>query len=124
MTPQQFQTLVEQGYNRIPVARQVLADLDTPLTTFLKLAAQPYTYLLESVQGGEKWGRYSIIGLPCREILKVYGQQIQIEKDGDIVEQFDVEDPLEYISEFQQQFHVPTLDGLPKFFRRRRRPSD
>lgn len=115
MTPQQFQTLVEQGYNRIPVARQVLADLDTPLTTFLKLAAQPYTYLLESVQGGEKWGRYSIIGLPCREILKVYGQQIQIEKDGDIVEQFDVEDPLEYISEFQQQFHVPTLDGLPKF---------
>jgi anthranilate synthase component 1 len=69
MTPQQFQTLVEQGYNRIPVARQVLADLDTPLTTFQKLAAQPYTYLLESVQGGEKWGRYSIIGLPCREIL-------------------------------------------------------
>ena len=69
MTPQEFAALAEQGYNRIPVARQVLADLDTPLSTYLKLADQPFTYLFESVHGGEKWGRYSMIGLPAREVL-------------------------------------------------------
>jgi anthranilate synthase component 1 len=71
MTPEQFNTLTQQGYNRIPVAREVMADLDTPLSTYLKLAAGPYSYLLESVQGGEKWGRYSMIGLPCAEVIKV-----------------------------------------------------
>jgi len=64
MTPQHFAELAEAGYNRIPVTRDVLADLDTPLSTYLKLADMPWTFLLESVQGGEKWGRYSIIGLP------------------------------------------------------------
>ena len=74
MTPQQFAALTEQGFNRIPVTRQVLADLDTPLTTYLKLANAPFTYLLESVQGGEKnGGRYSMIGLPAREVLSVSG---------------------------------------------------
>jgi anthranilate synthase component 1 len=58
---------------RIPLVREVLADLDTPLSTCLKLAEGPYSYLFESVQGGEKWGRYSIIGLPCRYVFKVYG---------------------------------------------------
>ncbi|MEC8524260.1 MAG: anthranilate synthase component I, partial [Pseudomonadota bacterium] len=76
MNPQEFSALVEQGYNRIPVARQVLADLDTPLSTYLKLADQPYTYLFESVQGGEKWGRYSMIGLPAREVLSIRGSEI------------------------------------------------
>ena len=65
MTPEQFKALAEQGYNRIPVTREVLADLDTPLSTFVKLSGGPYSYLFESVHGGEKWGRYSIIGLPC-----------------------------------------------------------
>jgi anthranilate synthase component 1 len=73
MTPEQFEIYAQQGYNRIPVARQVLADLDTPLSAYLKLADAPYTYLFESVQGGEKWGRYSIIGLPCRTVVKVNG---------------------------------------------------
>ena len=74
MTPEQFQSLAAQGYNRIPVMREVLADLDTPLSTYLKLADAPYSYLLESVQGGEKWGRYSIIGLPCRTRIEVRGK--------------------------------------------------
>lgn len=74
MNQNNFQHLIEQGFNRIPVAREVLADLDTPLSTYLKLADAPYSYLLESVQGGEKWGRYSIIGLPCRKIIRVRGQ--------------------------------------------------
>ncbi|UXD88527.1 anthranilate synthase component I [Thalassolituus hydrocarboniclasticus] len=115
MTPHQFAALAEQGFNRIPVSRQVLADLDTPLSTYLKLAAAPYTYLLESVQGGEKWGRYSMIGLPCRDVLIVRGQQVVLQRDGEVIEEHDVADPLEFISEFQQRFRVPQLDGLPKF---------
>ena len=65
-----------RAYNRVPISRRVLADLDTPLSVYLKLAAGPYSYLLESVQGGEKWGRYSIIGLPARQRVVVRGQQI------------------------------------------------
>lgn len=115
MTPQQFAALAEQGFNRIPVARQVLADLDTPLTTYLKLAVAPYSYLLESVQGGEKWGRYSIIGLPCRDVLTVRGRQVTLTRQGEVIEQREADDPLAYVGEFQQRFRVPEIAGLPKF---------
>lgn len=115
MTPERFSELARQGYNRIPVMREVLADLDTPLSTYLKLAHGPYSYLLESVQGGEKWGRYSIIGLPCRTVLKVFGQQIRIETDGEVVEQLQQSDPLAFVEAFQARFKVPELKGLPRF---------
>ncbi|MEH6579594.1 MAG: anthranilate synthase component I [Amphritea sp.] len=115
MTPQQFSELAAQQYNRIPVTREVLADLDTPLSTYMKLANQPYSYLLESVEGGEKWGRYSIIGLPCRTVLKVFGLQIQIETDGEIVEQHRVDDPLAFVEQFQARYKAPDLPGLPRF---------
>ena len=68
----EFAALAAQGYNRIPVVREVFSDLDTPLSVYLKLADGPYTYLLESVEGGENWGRYSIIGLPCRKVYKLH----------------------------------------------------
>jgi len=115
MTPQSFAALAEQGYNRIPVARQVLADLDTPLSTYLKLADQPYTYLFESVQGGEKWGRYSMIGLPAREVIRVIGYTVQHLRDGQVIEEREVEDPLSFIEEFQGRYRVPDVEGLPKF---------
>ncbi|ASP38595.1 anthranilate synthase component I [Bacterioplanes sanyensis] len=115
MTPQQFTALAQQGFNRIPVAREVLADLDTPLTTYLKLASQPYTYLFESVQGGEKWARFSIIGLPAREVLTVHGQTVRLQRDGQTIEERQVDDPLQYIDEFQQRFRVPEVENLPKF---------
>jgi len=115
MTPERFSELASQGYNRIPVMREVLADLDTPLSTYLKLAHGPYSYLLESVQGGEKWGRYSIIGLPCRTVLKVFGQQITIETDGQVVEQLQQADPLAFVEQYQGRFKVPELKGLPRF---------
>ncbi|MCP5161361.1 MAG: anthranilate synthase component I [Hahellaceae bacterium] len=115
MTPEQFQTLAEAGFNRIPVTREVLADLDTPLSTYLKLADAPYSYLLESVQGGEKWGRYSIIGLPCSLILKVYGHRIELEQNGEIIETQEVADPLAYVEAFQQRYRVPDLADLPRF---------
>jgi hypothetical protein len=86
LTKAEFDQYASQGFNRIPLMREVLADLDTPLSTYLKLASGPYSYLFESVQGGEKWGRYSIIGLPCRTVLRVYRNEISIERDGAVVE--------------------------------------
>lgn len=115
MTPELFTELSQQGYNRIPVFQEVLADLDTPLSTYLKVAQGQYSYLLESVQGGEKWGRYSMIGLPCRRVLKVFANQVQIEEQGQIVEEHDVDDPLEFIAAYQKQFKVAPVEGLPKF---------
>jgi len=96
--------------------REVLADLDTPLSVYLKLAHLPYSYLFESVQGGEKWGRYSIIGLPARTVLKVRGHVVMIEEAGEVVEQVEVADPLAFIEAYQQRFNVPVMDGLPRFF--------
>jgi len=115
MTPEQFAALVKQGHNRIPIVCEVLADLDTPLSCYLKLASGPYSYLFESVQGGEKWGRYSIIGLPCRSLLRVYGNRIQIERDGALVEQAEAADPLAWIERFQQGFSVADHPGMPRF---------
>lgn len=115
MTPEEFNALASAGHNRIPLMREVLADLDTPLSTYLKLADGPYSYLFESVQGGEKWGRYSIIGLPCRSLLRVRGYTIEIEKDGKVVETREVKDPLHFIEEFQSHYRMPEVKDLPRF---------
>ena len=115
MTPSEYSQLVSAGYNRIPLVRRVLADIETPLSTYLKLAAGRYSYLLESVQGGEKWGRYSIIGLPARTLLKVHGHQITVERDGEVLERCESEDPLAFVEEFQRRYRVPELPGLPRF---------
>ena len=77
-----FLRLAADGYNRIPLAFETLADFDTPLSIYLKLADAPNTYLLESVQGGEKWGRFSIIGLQARTVLRAYGHVVSIAVDG------------------------------------------
>ena len=84
MTRDEFDQYAKDGYNRIPIAREILADLDTPLSTYLKLADAPYSYLFESVHGGEKWGRYSIIGLPCDTIINVTAQDIKVIHKGKI----------------------------------------
>ncbi|TAN51845.1 MAG: anthranilate synthase component I [Methylococcaceae bacterium] len=115
MTPEQFQQYALAGYNRIPLSRQVLADLDTPLSAYLKLADGPYSYLFESVHGGERWGRYSFIGLPCRSVLKVQGKQIRLSQDDRIVEQVETTDPLAWIQQFAARYRVPAIAGLPRF---------
>ncbi len=115
MTPEQFNALAAQRYNRIPLMREILADLDTPLSAYLKLADGPYSYLFESVQGGEKWGRYSIIGLPCRTLMRVRGTTIEIEKDGKVIETIEAEDPLAFIEDFQSRYQVANVEGLPRF---------
>lgn len=98
--------LKKRGYNRVPLVREVLADLDTPLSTYLKLANAPYSYLFESVQGGEKWGRYSIIGLPCKKVIKISAHEISQYEDNKLVKQQTVDDPLQWIQEYQQSFSV------------------
>ena len=115
LTQSEFNQFVSQGYNRIPVVHEVLADLDTPVSAYLKLANQPYSYLLESVQGGEKWGRYSFIGLPCKTRIRVRGLTVTVETDEGIVEQFDDQNPLDVIEAYQQRFNVPEIEGLPRF---------
>ena len=115
MTQEQFNSLAGQGHNRIPLMREVLADLDTPLSTYLKLANGPYSYLFESVQGGEKWGRYSIIGLPCRTVVRISNHNVTVEKDGKIIEQTQTDDPLTWIEKFREQYRMPEVEGLPRF---------
>ena len=111
----QFNQLADSGYNHIPLVREVLADIETPLSTYLKLADTPYSYLLESVQGGEKWGRYSIIGLPCRRRLEIRKKQVSIITDDVVESRQYYDDPLEQVRLFQQQFSVPDIPELPRF---------
>jgi anthranilate synthase component 1 len=115
MTPEEFQDLASQGFNRIPVTREVFADLDTPLSTFIKLADGPYSYLFESVHGGEKWGRYSIIGLPCSTVLRVHERDISLLQDDKVIETAVAEDPLAWIESFQARYRAPELPDLPRF---------
>ena len=112
---QQFEAYLAQGYQRIPLVREVLADLDTPLSTYLKLANGPYSYLFESVQGGEKWGRYSMIGLPARTIIKITGNDVEVSKDYKVLSTETVDDPLEWIEAYKATIKVPEIEGLPRF---------
>ncbi len=115
MDERRFQQYAEQGYNRIPLARRVLADLQTPLSAYLKLANGPYSFFFESVQGGEQWGRYSIIGLPCRTLLRVSGKQLVVETDGVETERHELNDPMRFIAEFKSRHRAPSLPGDERF---------
>src|SRR6478752_9290364 len=111
----EFQALAAEGYNRIPLMREVLSDLDTPLSVYLKLADGPYTYLLESVEGGESWGRHSIIGLPCRRVYSLRGKTLTVSEFGEIVATRELADPLDDIDALRNEFRVPRLPQLPAF---------
>ena len=114
-----FNRLCSEGYNRIPVARTVLADMETPLSAYRKFAEGPNSFLFESVQGGEKWGRYSIIGLPARYVLRVHAYRVELLEYGDggtsVVESHDVDDPLAFIEQYQARFNVAPVEGMPVF---------
>ncbi|MFN3712527.1 MAG: anthranilate synthase component I [Alcanivoracaceae bacterium] len=113
LSAEQLQTYLEAGYNRVPVVREVLADLDTPLSAYRKLAAAPYTYLFESVQGGERWGRYSMIGLSAKEVIRVYGERIEV--SNGLTTQTLTGDPIAFIEDYRRQFCAPEVEGLPRF---------
>lgn len=115
MTESEFERLAREGYNRIPVTLETFADLDTPLSIYLKLANGPFTYLLESVQGGERFGRYSFIGLNSGTRIAVYGSSILLLAGNRVAERRDHTNPMSFISEFMARFKVPDLRGLPRF---------
>lgn len=114
LTENEFSALALQGYNRIPLVLQTFADLDTPLSVYLKLANQPYSYLLESVVGGERFGRYSVIGLPARTRLEAYDNLVQT-VSGSITSKFDTDNALDYIETFLAKFKVAPNAALPRF---------
>ena len=120
MTPEQFDRYRELGLTRVPVAVKRLADMETPLSCYLKLADRPWSYLLESVTGGETWGRYSCIGLPSHERIEVSGSRITRFERDEVVEIIESDDPLMWISEYQVRLgKTPSwvIDelNLPKF---------
>jgi anthranilate synthase component 1 len=118
MTELEFKSLAAQGYNRIPLIAEAFADLETPLTLYLKLAQTQNTgkntFLLESVVGGERFGRYSFIGLPASTLLRSYGNHTEIIKNSEVIERHDG-NPLDFIEQFQARFKVALRPGLPRF---------
>ena len=111
----EFNALAAQGYNRIPLVVETFADLDTPLSLYLKLANQPFSYLLESVQGGERFGRYSIIGLPAKTRIVANGRKVEVFQDGQVIESVQDVNPLDFVKAYQAKFKVPPYQGLPRF---------
>ncbi len=118
MTELEFKSLAAEGYNRIPLIAEAFADLETPLTLYLKLAQTQHqgknTFLLESVVGGERFGRYSFIGLPATTLLRSHGKRIEVLRHGEVVESV-TGNPLDFIAEFQSRYKVALSPGMPRF---------
>jgi len=115
ITELEFQSLAAQGHNRIPLIGEAFADLETPLSLYLKLAGgRPLSFLLESVVGGERFGRYSFIGLPARTLLRATDGRTEVVTDGRVVETHEG-NPLDFIADYQRRFKVALNSGLPRF---------
>ncbi len=117
MTEIEFKSLAQQGFNRIPLIAEAFADLETPLSLYLKLVGTEHagsSFLLESVVGGERFGRYSFIGLPAKTLLRASGFRTEVVTDGVVVET-DEGNPLDFIAEWQARFRVALRPGLPRF---------
>jgi anthranilate synthase component 1 len=118
MTELEFKSLATDGYNRIPLIAEAFADLETPLTLYLKLAqsqnAGKNTFLLESVVGGERFGRFSFIGLPATTLLRTFGNRTEIVKNGAVIETHEG-NPLDFIEAYQKRFKVAIRPGMPRF---------
>ncbi len=118
ITELEFNSLSAQGFNRIPLIAEAFADLETPLSLYLKLACAEgggkHSFLLESVVGGERFGRYSFIGLPARTLLRANGFHTEVVTDGRVVESAQG-NPLDFIAEYQKRFKVALRPGLPRF---------
>jgi anthranilate synthase component 1 len=115
MTETEYARIAAAGYNRVPLVLETFADLDTPLSVYLKLANQPYTYLLESVVGGERFGRYSFIGLAANTRIEVRGYVCSEYRDGKLAGQATVEDPLAYVDAYLARFKAAQDERLPRF---------
>src|SRR5712691_1711015 len=115
MTEAEFQRLAAQGFNRVPLLAETFADLETPLSLYLKLANRSSTYLLESVVGGERFGRYSFIGLAAPVRLRAVGRLVTVMDGAAVAEKSQTADPLEFVRQFLSRYRVSELPGLPRF---------
>ena len=115
MTESEFKALASQGFNRVPLVLETFADLDTPLSVYLKLANRPYTYLLESVVGGERFGRYSFIGLAAENRIEVRGRNLSEFRNGKLAQTAEVAHPLQNIKTLLKRYQAARLPGLPRF---------
>jgi anthranilate synthase component I len=111
----EFDALAAKGFNRIPLVLETFADLDTPLSLYLKLANQAFSYLLESVQGGERFGRSSIIGLPAKTRIVAHDNQVQVFENNVVVETVENTNPLDFVKSYQARYKTPPYEGLPRF---------
>ena len=100
---------------KIPISREILADMETPLSVYRKLANCSYSYLFESVEGGDKWARYSLIGLKARRLIKVIKNEVVILQDGKQIETITADDPLDYLDQLQKSYTLEEDRNLPKF---------
>ncbi|HET9977655.1 MAG TPA: anthranilate synthase component I, partial [Burkholderiaceae bacterium] len=115
ITELEFKSQAAAGHNRIPLIAEAFADLETPLSLYLKLVGhQKYGFLLESVVGGERFGRYSFIGLPARTMLRATGSVSEVVTDGAVVERYEG-NPLDFIAAFQERLKPAVVPGLPRF---------
>ena len=115
MNKEDFESLADQGFNHVPLVVESFADLDTPLSIYLKFANKPFSYLLESVQGGERFGRYSFIGLPSRIRYEVRDHTCREIHDDVVVAEIESEDPIDWVSELQTRTKAYYRDDLPRF---------
>ena len=112
---EQFQQYADQGFNIIPVAKDVHLDDVTPLTIYSQISNKSNTFLLESVEGGETWAQYSIVGLDCLDTIKVTGNTIET-KTGDQISSFISDNPLDEIQELISGLKTPEIKDLPRFY--------
>src|SRR5271170_5198436 len=112
LTPseREFDALAAKGFNLVPVCREISADMETPVSAFLKVARGDYSFLLESVRGGEKWGRYTFLGTEPALVLRAHGERMELIKPGRAVEVRSVKDPFEALRSEVKRFHAPELD--------------
>ena len=115
LSKEQFSIYQSQGYNRIPLVKTCYADLETPLSIYLKVANSPYSYLLESVEGGENFGRYSIIGMPAKKLIQVRQKTVEINESGKTIFTENNSDPLEFIDQYLANYKTPKDLDLPRF---------
>jgi anthranilate synthase component 1 len=115
MTEAEFNRLAAAGYNRAPIVLETFADLDTPLSIYLKLANRRYSYLLESVVGGERFGRYSFIGLPAATRIEVRGETCAEFRGDQAIGEKQCADPLAYVNDYLARFKVAQDASLPRF---------
>src|SRR5215467_2476255 len=114
MTEAEFRALAAQGFNRIPLVLESFADLDTPLSLYVKLAKAPFSFLLESVVGGERFGRYSFIGLPAQSRILARSRAIEVVDERGVAERHEG-NPLDFIAQFQGRYRAAPVPGLPRF---------